>query len=145
MPTTSPCYGAINNGTPVRTISILDGIRTKLPAGKILYDKGCDLVEDKVTQSYFDQCSFDGKPGFKATYWNNPDRKGDAVITQQIVNPIKMTTAGQHEFASGVKLEGFSAIYQTEFVPKTTEEIVFKGGATGHFELLVNGESLKKI
>ncbi|GET33601.1 beta-glucosidase [Prolixibacter bellariivorans] len=132
------------NGTPVRTISILDGIKTKLPAGKILYDKGCDLVEDKVTQSYFDQCSFDGKPGFKATYWNNPDRKGDAVITQQIVNPIKMTTAGQHEFASGVKLEGFSAIYQTEFVPKTTEEIVFKGGATGHFELLVNGESLKK-
>lgn len=132
------------NGTPVRTISILDGIKTKLPAGKILYDKGCDLVEDKVTQSYFAQCSFDGKPGFKATYWNNPDRKGDAVITQQIVNPIKMTTAGQHEFASGVKLEGFSAVYQTEFVPKTTEEIVFKGGATGHFELLVNGESLKK-
>ncbi|GET24034.1 xylan 1,4-beta-xylosidase [Prolixibacter sp. NT017] len=132
------------NGTPVRTISILDGIKTKLPAGKILYDKGCDLVEDKVTQSYFAQCSFDGKPGFKATYWNNPDRKGDAVITQQIVNPIKMTTAGQHEFASGVKLEGFSAVYQTEFVPKTTEEIVFKGGATGHFELLVNGEFLKK-
>jgi len=132
------------NGTPVRTISILDGIKTKLPAGRILYDKGCDLVEDKVTRSYFDQCSFDGKPGFKATYWNNPDRKGDAVITQRIVNPIKMTTAGQHEFASGVKLEGFSAIYQTEFVPKTTEEIVFKGGATGHFELLVNGESLKK-
>lgn len=132
------------NGTPVHTISILDGIKTKLPAKKILYDKGCDLVEDKVTQSYFDQCSFDGKPGIKATYWNNPDRKGEIVTTQQITNPIKMTTAGQHEFASGVKLEGFSAIYQTKFVPKTTEEIVFKGGATGHFELLVNGESLRK-
>lgn len=132
------------NGTPVRTISILDGIKTKLPAKKILYDKGCDLVEDKVTQSYFGQCSFEGKPGFKATYWNTPEPKGEIVATQQITNPIKMTTAGQHEFASGVKLEGFSAIYQTEFVPKTTEEIVFKGGATGHFELLVNGQSLRK-
>lgn len=130
------------NGTPDFTISILDGIKTKLPERKIVYDKGCDLVEDKVTQSYFYQCSFNGKPGFKATYWNNPDRKGAMVTTQQIVNPIKMTTAGQHEFATGVKLEGFSAIYQTEFVPKITEEIVFKGGATGHFELLVNGDTL---
>jgi beta-glucosidase len=132
------------NGTPVRTISILDGIKTKLSAENILYDKGCDLVEDKVTQSYFDQCSFDGKQGFKATYWNNRDRKGEIITTQQITNPIIMTTAGQHEFASGVKLEGFSAIYVTEFTPKVTEEIVFKGGATGYFELLVNGESLKR-
>ncbi len=132
------------NGTPDFTISILDGIKTKLPARKIVYNKGCDLVEDKVTQSYFAQCSFDGKPGFKATYWNNPNRKGEMMTTQQIANPIKMTTAGQHEFASGVKLEGFSARYETEFVPKTSEEIVFKGGATGHFELLVNGDTLAK-
>ncbi len=132
------------NGIPVQTISILDGIKNKLSDKKILYDKGCDLVEDKVTQSYFDQCSFEGKQGFKATYWNNPDHKGEIVTTQQIVNPIKMTTAGQHEFASGVKLEGFSAIYETEFVPKINEELVFKGGATGHFELVVNGESLAR-
>jgi beta-glucosidase len=132
------------NGTPVQTISILDGIKTKLPGRKILYDKGCDLVEDKVTQSYFDQCSFDSKQGFKTIYWNNPDRKGEIVATQQITNPIKMTTAGQHEFATGVKLEGFSAVYETEFIPKVTEEIVFKGGATGYFELLINGESIKR-
>nr|WP_321408631.1 xylan 1,4-beta-xylosidase [uncultured Carboxylicivirga sp.] len=132
------------NGIPVRTISILDGIQTKIAADKILYDKACDLAEDKVTVSYFGQCSVDGKPGFKATYWNNPNREGDIVTSQQIVNPIKMTTAGQHEFASGVKLEGFSAIYETDFVPKVSEEIVFKGGATGYFELLVNGETIKK-
>ncbi|HRZ98237.1 MAG TPA: glycoside hydrolase family 3 N-terminal domain-containing protein, partial [Paludibacter sp.] len=33
------------NGTPVRTITILDGIASKLSAEKIIYDKGCDLVE----------------------------------------------------------------------------------------------------
>lgn len=130
------------NGTPVRTISILDGIKTKLPAKNILYDKACDLVEDKVTQSYFDQVSFEGKQGFKATYWNTPDRSGEVVITQQIPNAIKKTTAGQHEFASGVKLEGFSAVYEGEFVPTVSEEIVFKGGATGHFQLMVNGDTL---
>ena len=130
------------NGTPFRTITILDGIKTKLPANKFLYDKGCDLVEDKVTDSYFGQLSYEGKKGFKATYWNSPDRTGNIVTTANINNPIKMTTAGQHEFASGVKLEGFSALYETEFIPKVTEELVFKFGATGYFELMVNGESL---
>jgi beta-glucosidase len=132
------------NGTPNQTISIMEGIKTKINDDKIFYDKGCDLVEDKVTQSYFDQASFEGKPGFKASYWNNPNRDGEVVAVQQITNPIKKTTAGQHEFASGVKLEGFSAIYEGEFVADKTEEIVFKGGATGHFELLVNGGSLQK-
>jgi len=132
------------NGKPVRTITILDGIKSKLSADKILYDKGCDLVEDKVTESYFSKCSFDGKKGFKATYWNNAEFKGDIVTTQQIVNPLKLTTAGQHEFAPGVRLEGFSAKYETEFAPSQSEEIVFKCGATGRFELLVNGESITK-
>jgi beta-glucosidase len=132
------------NGTPVRTITILDGISSKLNANKVFYDKGCDLVEDKVTESYFAQCSIDRKQGFKAAYWNNKDLVGDVVAIQQIVNPIKMTTAGQHEFAPGVKLESFSAHYETEFVPAVSEEIVFKCGATGYFELLINGESLTK-
>ena len=39
---------------------------------------------------------------------------------------------------------GFSAKYETEFVPSQSEEIVFKCGATGHFELLVNDESITK-
>jgi len=130
------------NGTPVGTISILDGIKTKLSEKNILYDKGCDLVEDKVTESYFSSFTFDGKPGMKVTYWNNRDSKGDVVATQQITNPIKLTVAGQHEFATGVKLEGFSGLYQTEFVAQKTEELVFKCGATGHFELLVNDQSM---
>ena len=131
------------NGTPVRTISILDGIKTKISDSKIVYDKACDLVEDKVTQSFFDQLSFDGKKGFKVTYWNNPERSGSPVTTTQITNPIKMTTAGQHEFASGVKLEGFSALFEAEFTPKVSEELVFKGGATGYFELMVDGKTIQ--
>ena len=130
------------NGKPVRTITILDGIVSKLSPDQVIYDKACDLVEDKVTECHFSRCLIDNKKGFKATYWNNIDRKGEAVATQQIINPIKLTTAGQHEFAPGVRLEGFSAKYETEFVPVQSEEIVFKCGATGHFELLVNGESI---
>ncbi|MBN2348791.1 MAG: glycoside hydrolase family 3 C-terminal domain-containing protein [Bacteroidales bacterium] len=130
------------NGTPVRTITVLDGITSKLSADKILYDKGCDLVEDKVTESYISQCSFNGVKGLKATYWNTNNRTGEIVATQQIVNPLKLTTAGQHEFASGVRLEGFSAKYETEFVALQDEALVFKCGATGFFELIVNADTI---
>ncbi|MBN2092630.1 glycoside hydrolase family 3 C-terminal domain-containing protein [candidate division KSB1 bacterium] len=132
------------NGKPIRTITILDGIKSKLSENKIIYDKACDLVEDKVTESYISKCSIDDKTGFKATYWNNQERKGEVVASQQIVNPLKLTVAGQHEFAPRVKLEGFSALYETEFIPAKSEEIVFKCGATGFFELLVNGKSLTR-
>lgn len=132
------------NGRPVRTISILNGIKSKIDASKIIYDKACDLVENKVTQSYFSKTSADGKQGFKAVYWNNREYKGESVISNQITNPIKMTTAGDHEFASGVQLKNFSAKFETEFEAPETEEIVFKTGATGHFELLVNGETIAK-
>jgi beta-glucosidase len=133
------------NGTPIRTITILNGIKSKLPANSVVYDKACDLVENKVTQSYFSKTFINGKKGFKATYWNNRERSGDIVITDQIENPLKLTTAGDHEFASGVKLVGFSAQYETEFEAPETEEIAFKLGATGYFELFVNGQSIARF
>ncbi len=130
------------NGTPVRTISILNGIKSKLPANAIVYDKACDLVENKVTVSYFSKAIAGEKKGFKGEYWNNRDMKGGIVTTNYIENPMKITTAGDHEFASGVKLVDFAARFETEFTAPETEEIVFKFGATGHFELLVDGKSL---
>ncbi|HXK66332.1 MAG TPA: glycoside hydrolase family 3 N-terminal domain-containing protein, partial [Spirochaetota bacterium] len=132
------------NGTPIRTITILDGITSKLSSEKILYDKACDLVEDKVTQSYISRARFENKTGFKATYWNSRNMTGDVVAVQNITNSVKLTTAGDHEFAPGVKLEGFSAKYETEFTADKDEEITFNYGATGYFELFVNGESLAK-
>lgn len=132
------------NGTPIRTITILAGIKSKLADGSVIYDKATDLVENKVTQSYFSRTQKDGNKGFTATYWNNREMTGDVVTTDQIVNPLKLTTAGDHQFASGVKLEGFSAHYETEFEAPETEEIVFKVGATGRFELLVNDSLLAR-
>ena len=132
------------NGTPNQTITILDGIQSKVSESSVFYDKACDLVEDKVTTTYFPQITFNGKKGFKATYWNTPDRTSNIVTTTQIINPLKLTTAGQHEFATGVKLEGFSGKYEGEFVATESEELVFKTGATGTFELLVNGQSITK-
>ena len=133
------------NGTPVNTITILDGIRDKIGAGKIMYDKGCDLVENTVTVSAIGECSIDGKRGIKATYWNNRERSGDVVATDQIEHPIKLTTFGQHEFSTGVHLENFSAKYETIYKPSQSGEIAFRIEACGGLQLIVNGDTLARV
>ena len=44
------------NGTPIRTITVLDGIKSKVPAKKIIYDKACDIVDGKVIVSFAPGC-----------------------------------------------------------------------------------------
>ena len=48
------------NGTPRQTITILDGIKSRLKKNQVVTFKGCDLVNDQTLDSYFDQCSMDG-------------------------------------------------------------------------------------
>ena len=133
------------NGTPIRTITVLDGIKSKIPADNILYDKGCDIIENKVLESFAGQCSIDGKEGFRATYWNSNDMTGNVVASQQVTAPLHLAAEGKQGLAPGVKVEGFSAKFETEFTPSKTEEIVLKYGTAGSFELLVNGASIKKF
>ena len=132
------------NGTPFKTITILDGIKTKLPAEKIVFDRGCDLTDKMYIETAIRDCFIDGKTGIKATYWNNREFKGDIAATVQITDPIQLTTDGQHEFGPGVHLQDFSGKYETVYRPSESGEIIFKVEARGRFELLVNADTLYK-
>lgn len=132
------------NGTPNQTITILEGIQNKIGKNKVVYMKGCDLVNDQILKSYLNQCSIDGKPGIKATFWNNPDRTGKSVSSLQTTQPINVTTYGQHTFAPGVNLEKFSAKYETVFRPKESGEVLLSMEGCSYFELFVNGKSMHK-
>lgn len=130
------------NGVPPRTITVLDGIKSKLPDKKIIYEKGCDIIEDMILESIISECTIEGKAGIKTTYWNNRKFEGDAVTIDQIINPINLTTAGQHEFGKGVQLKNFCAKYETIYKPSQSGEIVFKVEGVGRGELFVNDGSL---
>ncbi len=132
------------NGIPFNTITILNGIRTKLPEGDIVYDRACDLTDKMYIENVISECSIDGKAGIKATYWNNRKFEGEMVATEQITNPINLTTDGAHEFSTGVQTQDFSGIYETVYKPLESGEIVFKFEARGRFELIVNDDTIYK-
>ena len=127
------------NGTPNRTVTILDGIKAKQK--KLFYAQGCDLTYDKVMECLMaSQCSFEGKKGMKGTFWNNRRMEGKPVNTQYYTTPLAVTTFGMHNFAPGVQLEDFSAKYETVFTPKEAGEYVVNVDGCGHFELYIDGE-----
>jgi beta-glucosidase len=127
------------NGTPNRTITILDGVKAKQK--KLFYAQGCDLTYDKVLESLMgSQCSFEGKKGMKGTFWNNRQMEGKPVTTQYYTQPLAVTTFGMHNFAPGVQLEDFSAKYETVFTPSEAGEYVVNVDACGQFELYIDGQ-----
>ncbi|WP_243349199.1 xylan 1,4-beta-xylosidase [Parabacteroides sp. FAFU027] len=130
------------NGFPSSITTILDGVKSKLQADKILYDRGCDLIENKITQSLFDNCLFEGKTGVKSTYWNNKEFKGEAVAVEQLTSPIQLTTAGQNRFGRGVNLRNFSGKYQTVYQSDKSEELVIRLEFAGKCHVIVNNDTL---
>ena len=143
------------NGMPNHTVTILDGICGKLKLNseklrlpnqkmtnpKLFYAAGCDLTYDQIMDCLLaTQCATGGKKGLKGTFWNNTTMDGKPVTTQYYTTPLAVTTAGMHNFAPGVKIEDFSAKYETVFTPKESGEYVVNVEGCGHFELYINGE-----
>lgn len=129
------------NGTPNRTVTILDGIRAKHK--NVKYIKGCDLTDTMVVDPLFDACMIAGKRGLRGTFWNNTTMTGKPVTTQYYHGEVAATTAGMHSFAPGVKVEGFSAKYETMLRSKRDGEAVLKVEGCGDFEVWVNGKQMQ--
>ncbi len=147
------------NGTPNQTVTLLEGIQGKVGKGKVMTFKGCDLVSDKELESFYDQCSIDGKKGFRAQFWNediwtlgderttpNPERTTTDNLPAPVSRrhhdrPISVTTYGNYAFAPGVNLTKFSGLYETVFRPKQSCEVLLDVEGCSYFEVFVNGES----
>ena len=134
------------NGTPRKTITILEGIRASLGAGdKLVYDQGCSWVESTLMNSGFSQCESENGKGFTAKYWNNYSKEGAPVATRQITTPFVFNASGATVFAPGVNLTNFSATYNTVFTPEKSGEVVFEFYANGFVQLFVDGVEVKSV
>lgn len=130
------------NGTPNHTVTILDGIKKKQK--NIVYLKGCDLTDQNVMTNLMDRCAIGGKRGFRGTFWNNTESEGKPVTTEYYVRPVDVTTAGMHIWAPGVRIQDFSARYETVYHADRAQQMVLKVQSTGDFEVLVNGKTTAK-
>ena len=132
------------NGTPLRTTTLLAGVREKLGDGDhLIYEQGCSHVERTLVRSVFDQCASDGKPGFTARYWDNTRHEGNPVNTVQVTSAPQYCTAGATVFAPGVPLTDFSATYATTFVPREDGEYHLDVYAYGTGRIRINGKEVK--
>ena len=126
------------NGFPSHTTTILDGITGKLSADHILYDRGCNLVSSNVFISLIDQCEWNGKKGFEATYWNEPEFAGNFVVKDQVTSPFNLNTGGATVYAPGVNLQNLSAKFKAIFTSKSKQEIVLNISGDNGYHIFVN-------
>ena len=130
------------NGIPAHTVTLLEAVRSRLPEGKVIYESGCDRTSRETLQSLFTECSMNGKPGFSAEYWNNRNREGETVATDQISTPFHFATTGATTFAPGVEITNFSARYESVFRPSQSGAVAFRFQLDGEVTLIINGEQV---
>ena len=130
------------NGFPTKSVTILEGIKSKLPEGTVYYEKGCDYVNTQTVFSYFDCCSYNGKKGFKATFWNNKELKGEAAATGHFSEPLNFGNGGNTVFMPGVKLNNFSARFESVYTPKESGEVSFIISADDGSRLFIDGKEV---
>lgn len=128
------------NGLPPYTVTLLEGIKAKVPESKVLYYPLCGLTESTVYESLWSSCSQNGSVGFGATYWNNRNLSGDVVAEQQASTPIAFFTMGATTPAPGVDIEKFSSKYETVFAPDHSGKAVFRISHNGKLTIKINGK-----
>lgn len=137
------------NGTPSSIVSILDGIKAKMPNANIIYDKGCELVDQTVKISLMDHVSFAGKKGFHSEYFSGTKWEGNPIVTKEGVQQMNFNTGGGTVFEVGVPLEQFSARYTANFTAPYTGKVFFTLKADNSCKLEVDGkvisENSKKV
>ncbi|HEY8898718.1 MAG TPA: glycoside hydrolase family 3 C-terminal domain-containing protein [Niastella sp.] len=132
------------NGIPSKLTTVLQGIKDKVSSStQVVYEKAVNFTNNNVL-SFADissECSFEGKPGIKASYYNNRDLSGEPVATvyeKQI----------DHEWQEGEKVvanlraNNFSARYSTDYKPTANGSITFELNADDGARFIVNGKTV---
>jgi len=133
------------NGTPTDRVTVLQGIKAKLPNAEIIYEKAINFTNDTLLD-YRDvarQYSIDGHQGFKAEYFNNVELKGTPVVVSE---PEVNHFWQEGESVSGnIKANNFSARYTTNYTAGNEGFITFEIDGDDGWRFLVDGKEVLNI
>lgn len=132
------------NGFPSQTITILKGIRNKVPQAEIIYEYGCDHTGNTILKDFSPYISSSAGQGFAAEFFNNCEFEGTPAY-QGLVQSIHYTTGGNTQFAPNVNLTNFSARFTGVFESPITGNIDIQLSGNDAFRLLINGEKVAEM
>lgn len=132
------------NGIPSNIVTALDGIKAKLGANAtVVYEKAVNFTNDTLLQ-YQDissQLTFNGKPGFMASYFANRELQGEPMHT-------RMEPKIEHNWQEGeivvdtLKAYNFSVRYTSNFKAATTGYITFELDADDGYRFKIDGKEV---
>ena len=76
-----PLYGNYN-GTPLTSVSTLDGLKQAFPNAEIVYEPGTNFLRTGTAVPAANLKTADGKPGLTAEFFDNQEFKGAPVLTR---------------------------------------------------------------
>ena len=132
------------NGFPTKTVTILEGIRNKVPNTEVVYELGCNHTERFVMEDLGNHISSAAGQGFASEFFNNTEFEGTPVY-QGLAKELHYTTGGNTQFAPNVNLTHFTARFTGEFEAPLTGEIEFKLSGNDAFRLFIGDEKVAEV
>ena len=134
-------------GNPTEIITLLDGIKSKAGKGiQVVYEKGVNLTDNLVFKSAYNPALFtyQGKPGFKAEYFQNTRREGAPGLTR-VEKKVDYRWGDSQQVAGDIIASRMSARWTTTFTPRQSAEVCFELRADDAADLYINGEKQTSV
>ena len=132
------------NGFPTHTVTILEGIRNKVPDTEVIYELGCNHAADFVIQDLGSHITSPAGQGFASEFFNNTEFKGEAAY-KGLASQLHYTTGGNTQFAPNVNLTNFTARFTGEFEAPETEQVEIKLSGNDAFRLFIGDEKVAEV
>lgn len=132
------------NGFPTKTVTILEGIRNKLPQSEVIYEIGCNHTDDYLVVDLGDHISSPSGQGFASEFFNNTSFDGTPVYSG-FAKELRYTTGGHTQFAPNVNLTDFTARFSGDFTAPLTGRVEFKISGNDGFRLFINEENVAEV
>ena len=132
------------NGYPTSTVTILEGIRQKVPETEVVYELGSNHTDDFLMDDMSKYVTSNGEQGFAVAYYNSTDFSGKPAY-ETLTKRVHLSTRGGTEFAPNVNLSDFSVRYTGEFESPVDGPIELTLSADNAFRLYVGTEKVIEL
>ncbi len=112
------------SGSPTHCITILQGLKNKLPNTRIISERGSEIDSDYLQIPQKHLVKHGTEKGFLAQYYATPDFSGKVINTSH-AEAINFRTEGGYGFGKDVPSSDFSAKYSGTYIPDFTGTLCF--------------------